>query len=135
LHQSFGIKDEFEAYVWQQMMRIMVTRHQSSFRQGYYRRIIRFRSTHSYQPIPLLLILTRVAGVAAQISFTTATGLGTAAMKAQALAAQKLHSSGRFKCCSKSNSLGIILAALAAVVVAYVVFNDELEKIKKLTIQ
>jgi hypothetical protein len=30
----------------------------------------------------------KVAGVAAQISFTTATGLGTAAMKAQALAAQ-----------------------------------------------
>jgi hypothetical protein len=49
-------------------------------------------SLHFSNPKLPILSLTynaiKVAGVAAQISFTTATGLGTAAMKAQALAAQ-----------------------------------------------
>jgi hypothetical protein len=78
----------------------------------------------------------KVAGVAAQISFTTATGLGTAAMKAQALAAQEatLAQEG-LNVAVKATPCGIILAALAAVVVAYVVFNDELSKNEKLLIR
>jgi hypothetical protein len=50
-------------------------------------------------------------------------------MKAQALAAQATSSG--FEYCSKSDTMGIILAALAAVVVTCS-FNDELVKMKKL---
>jgi hypothetical protein len=78
----------------------------------------------------------KVAGVAAQISFTTATGIGTAAMKAQALAAQEAAAAQTaLNVATKATPWGIILAALAAVVVAYVVFNDELDKNEKLLIR
>ncbi|OCB77949.1 hypothetical protein [Flavobacterium crassostreae] len=75
----------------------------------------------------------KVAGVAAQISFTTATGLGTAAMKAQALAAQEATVAQEgLNIATKATPWGIILAALTAVVVAYMVFNDELSNNEKL---
>ena len=78
----------------------------------------------------------KVAGVAAQISFTTATGLGTAAMKAQALAAREAAIAQEgLNIAVKATPWGIILAALAAVVVAYMVFNDELDKNEKLLIR
>lgn len=83
----------------------------------------------------------KVAGTAAQISFTTATGIGTVAMKAQALAAQEAAASQTaLNVATKVTPWGIILAAVAAVVVAYIAFNDELsesekriENIKKIT--
>lgn len=75
----------------------------------------------------------KVAGVAAQISFTAATGLGTAAMKAQALAAREATVAQEgLNIATKATPWGIILAALAAVVVAYMVFNDELSRSEKL---
>ncbi|GIZ08379.1 hypothetical protein [Flavobacterium sp. UMI-01] len=78
----------------------------------------------------------KVAGTAAQISFTTATGIGTAAMKAQALAAQEATASQTaLNTAVKATPWGAILAALSAVVVAYMVFNDELSKNEKLLIR
>lgn len=75
----------------------------------------------------------KVAGIAAQISFTTATGLGTAAMKAQALAAREATVAQEgLNIATKATPWGIILAGLAAVVVAYMVFNDELSRNEKL---
>jgi hypothetical protein len=69
----------------------------------------------------------KVAGTAAQISFTTATGIGTAAMKAQALAAQQAAASQTaLNVATKATPWGIILAAVSAVVVAYIAFNEQL---------
>lgn len=78
----------------------------------------------------------KVAGVAAQISFTTATGLGTAAMKAQALAAREATVAQEgLNLATKATPWGVILAALTAVVVAYMIFNDELTKNEKLLLK
>lgn len=78
----------------------------------------------------------KVAGTAAQISFTTATGLGTAAMKAQALAAKEATVAQEgLNVAVKATPWGVVLAALAAVVVAYMVFNDELDKNQRLLLK
>jgi hypothetical protein len=78
----------------------------------------------------------KIAGVAAQISFTTATGIGTASMKAQALAAEEAAiAQGALNVAVKATPWGLILALIAAVVVAYVAFNDELSKNEKLLIR
>ena len=74
----------------------------------------------------------KVAGTAAQISFTTATGLGTVAMKAQALAAQEAAASQTaLNVATKATPWGIILAAISALVIAYIAFNDELSEAEK----
>lgn len=74
----------------------------------------------------------KVAGTAAQISFTTATGIGTAAMKAQALAAQEAAASQTaLNVATKATPWGIIIALLLATTVAYAAFNEELEETEK----
>lgn len=71
----------------------------------------------------------KIAGTAAQISFTTATGLGTVAMKAQAQAAREATIAQEgLNLAVKTTPWGIILAALTAAVVAYMVFNDQLSE-------
>lgn len=78
----------------------------------------------------------KVAGIAAQISFTTATGFGTAAMKAQAVAAREATVAQEgLNLATKATPWGIILAGVTAVIVAYMVFNDELSRSEKLLIE
>ena len=78
----------------------------------------------------------KIAGTAAQISFTAATGLGTASMKAQALAAREATVAQEgLNVATKATPWGAVLALLAAVVVAYMVFNDELSRSEKLLIR
>jgi hypothetical protein len=78
----------------------------------------------------------KIAGVAAQISFTTATGIGTVAMKAQALAAREATIAQEgLNIATKATPWGIILAFLTAVVVGYIAFNDELTENEKLLLR
>ena len=74
----------------------------------------------------------KVAGTAAQISFTTATGIGTVAMKAQALAAREATIAQEgLNIATKATPWGIILAGLSAVVVGYIAFNNQLSENEK----
>jgi TP901 family phage tail tape measure protein len=67
------------------------------------------------------------ASTAAQIAFTTYTGLGTAAMKAQALAAEEAAVATKaLNVATKATPWGVILGLLTAVVAAYIAFNDSL---------
>jgi TP901 family phage tail tape measure protein len=74
----------------------------------------------------------KTAATVAQINFALSTGIGTKAIlaEAQAVRAATLAQTG-LNTAMTATPWGIILAALAAVVVAYVVFNDELSETEK----
>lgn len=81
----------------------------------------------------------KVAANAAQIRFALSTGIGTKAILAQAAAAREaMIAQGAMNVAVAATPWGLILAAIAAVVVAYQIFNDtlteqeeQLERIKR----
>ena len=75
----------------------------------------------------------QVASTAAQIRFALATGVGTKSILAQAAATRAAAASQEgLNVAMKANPWGLILAAVSALVVAYMVFNDELSENEKL---
>jgi hypothetical protein len=74
----------------------------------------------------------QTAWTAGQIRFALATGIGTESILAQAAAARAATTAQEgLNIATKATPWGIILAALTAVVVAYMVFNDELSQSEK----
>ena len=74
----------------------------------------------------------QTAWTAGQIRFALATGIGTESILAQAAAARAATTAQEgLNLATKATPWGIILAALTAVVVAYMVFNDELSDAEK----
>ncbi|RUT68692.1 hypothetical protein D0817_20240 [Flavobacterium cupreum] len=74
----------------------------------------------------------QTAATAAQIRFALATGIGTKSILAQAAAAREATAAQEgLNIAVKSTPWGIILAFLAAAIVAYMVFNDEMSDAEK----
>lgn len=71
----------------------------------------------------------QVAATAAQIAFTTATGIGTVAMKAQAEAAREAAiAQEALNVATKATPWGLIIGLLAAAVAGYIAFSDSMSK-------
>jgi hypothetical protein len=84
-------------------------------------------ATKAFTLATTLLVGIKAAATAAELSFALATGIGRAAVIKQAIAVRAATTTqAGFNLVMAATPWGIILAAIAAVVVAYQVFNDEL---------
>lgn len=77
-------------------------------------------------------VAIKKAAAAAQLSFALATGIGTKSVVAQAAAIRSATvAQTGFNAALKATPWGLILSLIAAVVVAYEMFNDELSQAEK----
>jgi len=85
--------------------------------------------TKAFTLATTLLAAIKTAATAAELSFALATGIGRAAVLKQAIAVRAATTAqSRFNMVMTATPWGVVLAAIAAVVVAYKVFNEELSE-------